>query len=122
VAYRGYLRSWFPDNEINIYVRLNGEGAFLPASAGSSNDAYIYVSNAPRDCVLCGGYPYPPGCNGSTWVCNEPSQTEEQLFFWAYDQYSMNAWDIEVAAESHGFWDSNYGANYDARFEPVSCF
>ena len=122
VAYRGYLRSWFPDNEINIYVRLNGNDAFLPASAGSNSDAYIHVSNAPRDCALCGGYPYPPECNGGTWICNQPSATEEDLFFWAYDQYSMNDWDIEVAAESHGYWDSNYGANYYAGFESVSCF
>jgi hypothetical protein len=123
VAYRGYLRGWFPDNEINIYVRLNGNDAFLPAASGSNGDAYIFVSNAPQDCALCGGYPYPPECNGSTWVCSEPTATEEHLFFWAYNEYSMNAWDIEVAAESHGYWDSNYGANYHAHFDArLSCF
>ena len=123
VAYRGYLRSWFPDNEINIYIRLNGNDAFLPASAGSNSDAYVYVSNAPRDCWMCGGPPYTPECgNPGSWVCSQPSETEEDLFYWAYGQYSMNAWDIEVAAESHGYWDSNYGYNYYTRFEPQGCF
>ncbi|WP_437568303.1 hypothetical protein [Sorangium sp. So ce542] len=135
VAYRGYLRAYYPDHEINLYVRLNGSDAFLPASAGAHGDAYVLVSNAPRDCAwcspppddagqrLCGGAPLPPASSG-TWVCNEPTAVEEDLFFWAYDSYGrMNAWDIEVAAESHGLWDSNLGANYAARFEArSSCF
>lgn len=135
VAYRGYLRAYYPDHEINLYVRLNGSDAFLPASAGAHGDAYVLVSNAPRDCAwcspppddaglrVCGGAPLPPGSSG-TWVCNEPTALEEDLFLWAYDEYGrMNAWDIEVAAESHGLWDSNLGANYAARFEArSSCF
>ncbi|HTN86345.1 MAG TPA: hypothetical protein VL242_21745 [Sorangium sp.] len=135
VAYRGYLRDLYPDHEINLYLRLNGSDAFLPASAGAHGDAYVLVSNAPRDCQwcspppdasgqrICGGAPLPPTSSG-TWVCNEPTATEEDLFLWAYDQYGhMNAWDIEVAAESHGAWDSNLGSNYAARFEArSSCF
>ncbi|WP_437753576.1 hypothetical protein [Sorangium sp. So ce1389] len=135
VAYRGYLRDLYPDHEINLYIRLNGSDAFLPASAGAHGDAYVLVSNAPRDCRwcspppdasgqrICGGAPLPPTSSG-TWVCNEPTATEEDLFLWAYDQYGhMNAWDIEVAAESHGAWDSNLGSNYAARFAArSSCF
>ncbi|XXT17086.1 hypothetical protein WME94_43345 [Sorangium sp. So ce429] len=135
VAYRGYLRDLYPDHEINLYIRLNGSDAFLPASAGAHGDAYVLVSNAPRDCAwcspppdasgqrICGGAPLPPTSSG-TWVCNEPTATEEDLFLWAYGQYGhMNAWDIEVAAESHGAWDSNLGSNYAARFEArSSCF
>ena len=135
VAYRGYLRDLYPDHEINLYIRLNGSDAFLPASAGAHGDAYVLVSNAPRDCRwcspppdasgqrICGGAPLPPTSSG-TWVCNEPTATEEDLFLWAYDHSGhMNAWDIEVAAESHGAWDSNLGSNYAARFEArSSCF
>ncbi len=136
VAYRGYLRDWYPDSEITLYVWLNGHDAFLPATAGTNGDAYVLVSNAPRGCAwcspppynyasqpICGGVELPPGSSG-TWVCAAPTATEEHLFFWAYDQNGdMNAWDIEVAAESHGYWDSNLGANYAARFEArTSCF
>ncbi|AUX46517.1 hypothetical protein SOCE26_080230 [Sorangium cellulosum] len=136
VAYRGYLRDSYPDHEIAIYIRLNGQDVLLPASAGAHDDAYVFASNAPRDCAwcspspyssatpsVCGGVQLPPGSSGR-WVCNGPTPTEQELFFWAYNEYGdMNAWDIELAAESHGEWDSNLGANYAARFEPrTSCF
>ena len=132
VAYRGYLRQSFPDNEINIYIRLNGNDAFLPASAGSNGDAYIYLDSGPRACVWCNnGTNYYSQCDGITfplyssgqWVCVDPSATEDHLFYWAYDQSNhVNAWDIEVAAESHGYWDSNWSSNYDFRLEPSGCW
>jgi hypothetical protein len=110
VAYDGYLRDFYPDNEINIYVRLNGHDAFVPASAGVNNDAYIHLSSGPRNCQCC-------------WSsCDGPTATEEHLFFWAlHGHYQVNAWDVFVAAESHGWWDSNFGANFYARFEPATC-
>jgi len=45
------------------------------------------------------------------------------VFYWAFnEQYRQNAWDIHVAAESHGQWDSNWGNNYYGRFEPEHCY
>jgi hypothetical protein len=133
VAYRGYLRQYFPDNQINIYVRLNGNDAFLPASAGTNGDAYIFLDSGPRSCVWCsnGGFNVYPQCDGmvygpyasGAWWCAEPNATEANVFYWAFNEHNrQNAWDIEVAAESHGYWDSNWGNNYDGRFEPEYCY
>lgn len=134
VAYRGYLRDYYPDHEINFYVRLNGSDVFVAASSGSHDDAYAYFNAGPRDCAICApppydyqngaicdGYTFQPG-SSATWVCNWPNAIEEELFEWAFNNAGyQNAWDIEVAAESHGYWDSNYGANYYGRFEPRGC-
>lgn len=136
VSYRGYLRGSFPDSEINLYVRLNGNDIFVPASAGSNGDAYVYLNAGPRACTICSpppydyqngaacdGYQYPEN-SGATWVCQGPTGDEEEIFYWAFNEYSQqNAWDIEVAAESHGYWDSNWGWNYHGRFEArTSCY
>lgn len=134
VAYDGYLRDYYPDNEINIYIWLNGNDAFLPASAGAYDDAYIFLNAGPRGCVWCspGGVNQPSVCDGlqypqyssGKYVCADPSSVEQHLFSWAFGAGGVqNAWDIYVAAESHGSWDSNYGSNFYARFEPrVSCY
>lgn len=133
VAYRGYLRDYFPDEDINIYIRLNGNDAFIPAYAGTNDDAYIYLDSGPRGCFYCGngGYNPNPSCgdiefppySSGTWVCGGPSEIEEHIFVWAFNpQGYLNAWDVEVAAEANGWWDSNYGANYYARLEPASCW
>lgn len=137
VAYRGYLRNYYPDNEINFYVRLNGSDVFVPANAGTNNDAYAYFNAGPRDCAICSPPPYdyqnssictsysfPAGGSGPVWVCNWPNATESELFYWAFNEAGyQNAWDIEVAAESHGYWDSNWGNNFYGRFEPrMSCY
>ena len=134
VAYRGYLRDLYPDDEINIYVWLNGQDAFLEASPGANNDAYVFLNSGPRDCVWCseGGVNQSPACEGvdygqyagARWVCAEPSEVEEDIFFWAFGSGGVqNAWDIYVAAESHGSWDSNFASNFYGRFEPRgSCY
>jgi hypothetical protein len=134
IAYRGYLRSMFPDDEINFHVELNGNSAFLEASAGANDDAYVFLDSGPRNCVwcanggfnpssVCDGLTFPPYSSG-TWVCGDMTPTEETLFYWAFNQYNQqNAWDIHVAAESHGYWDSNWGWNYYGRLEPrLSCY
>jgi len=109
VSYRGYLQDYFADDEINIYIRLNGNDAFLPASAGANGDAYIFLNSGPRNCHM----------SGQDWVCNWPTDIEEHIFFWGWNQSTVNAWDIELAAESNGWWDSNWGDNYDVRYEPI---
>lgn len=134
VAYRGYLRDSYADDEINLWVSLNGNDAFVPASAGSYDDAYVFFDSGPRACVWCArdfeGNPsvcddvvYGQYSSGQ-WLCQDPTTTEEHVFFWAFDEYdAQNAWDVYVAAEANGQWDSNWGANYYGRFEPVnSCY
>ncbi|MFO0587116.1 MAG: hypothetical protein U0441_06250 [Polyangiaceae bacterium] len=133
VSYRGYLRAYYPDNEIHLYIRLNGSDIFVNASQGANNDAYVYLNAGPRACLICPSY-YGPSttcdtylANGGSpgnWACEGPSADEQDIFFWAFNDYSgQNAWDIEVAAESHGQWDSNWGWNYHGRFEPrTSCY
>jgi hypothetical protein len=129
VAYRGYLRALFPDDQIHIYVNLNGNDASLPAKSGSNNDAYVFLNAGINSCYMCIGYQSAPGsecqlyiANGGSdgsWLCKQPTATESNLFLWAYGPSgTQNAWDIQVAAEAGGYWDSNYGQNYYARFEP----
>lgn len=134
IAYRGYLRSFFPDDQINFYVKLNGNDAFVDASAGSNDDAYVLFTAGPRDCAMCIDYQAPPGSacaqyiagggSSGSWLCNAETPTEQNLFYWAFNNNGQqNAWDIEVAAEANGWWDSNYGYNYRARFEPrTTCY
>lgn len=135
VAYRGYLRNWYADDEINVWISINGNDVFVPASAGDHDDAYVVFDTGPRDCTVCTTNPnynqavcqeyFPPdGAGDGDWHCAWPTVTEEHLFFWATDEYGQeNAWDIEVAAEAGGEWDSNWGNNYAARFEPRnSCY
>ncbi|EYF01720.1 hypothetical protein [Chondromyces apiculatus] len=132
VTYDGYLRDTFADEDINIYIRLNGHDAFIGANAGVNDDAYIFLDSGPRACFWCspGGYNQNAACDeveyplysSGMWLCSGPSPTEEHLFYWAFnEQGRLNAWDIEVAAEANGNWDSNYGSNYHARLEAVSC-
>lgn len=129
IAYRGYLRDYYPDDEINFYVKLNGNDALIGASSGSHDDAYVLLISGPRDCYMCIDYQAAPGSEcaeyiagggqSATWLCHYETPVEEDLFYWAFDEYNhQNAWDIELAAEANGWWDSNYGANYYARFEP----
>jgi hypothetical protein len=132
VAYRGQLRNVCADDQINFYVRLNGNDAFLEANPGSNGDAYIFLDSGPRACVFCYPGSYYSACDGISypynsgghWVCSDPTPTEEHLFFWAFNENGdQNAWDIDVAAECNGQWDSNWGSNYAVRFEPrLSCW
>ena len=132
VAYDGYLRDSHPDDQINIYIRLNGNDAFIEALPGANDDAYIFLDSAERNCGYCSNGWNPPGsCDGvvfapqqsGQWICGEPTEVENHLFEWAFNGYgSLNAWDIELAAEANGQWDSNYGANFDLRFEPRGCY
>jgi len=128
VAYRGYLRDSYADEDINIYISLNGQDAFIGASSGSYDDAYIFLDSGPRTCVWCATNfsGNPSACDGfepqydssGGWVCQEPTALEEHMFFWAFDEWGdRNAWDIYLAAEANGEWDSNWGSNYYARFE-----
>jgi hypothetical protein len=138
VAYRGYLRDLYPDEDINIYISLNGNDAFLGASSGSYDDAYVTIDSGPRNCVWCSldgyGEPWvgnPAGCDGveypqnsgGVWSCEEPTPVEDHLFFWAFSPWGQqNHWDIQLAAEANGQWDSNWGANFFARMERrISC-
>lgn len=131
-VYDGYLRDTYADDEINIYIRLNGNDAFIAASPGAYDDAYIFLDSGPRGCHWCGNGWNPPGsCDGVTfdpqqsgkWICSEPTEVEDHLFEWAFNGYGqLNAWDIELAAEANGEWDSNYGGNFDVRFEPRGCY
>lgn len=124
VAYRGYLRGLYPDNQISIYIQLNGRQQTLAASAGTNNDAYVLLNAGPRACIKCMRYQNLPQCaehfaNGGqdgVWVCQQPTAVESDLFFYAFDSNgNQNAWDISLAATSHGQWDSNMGNNYFAR-------
>lgn len=73
-----------------------------------------------RQPLPCDGVVYGEYSSGQ-WVCQWPTSTEEHMFFWAFDGYGhQNAWDIYVAAEAGGEWDSNWGANFYGRFEPVN--
>ncbi|MEX1362454.1 MAG: hypothetical protein AB1Z98_04965 [Nannocystaceae bacterium] len=130
VAYRGYLRGSYADDQINIWISLNGNDAFVPASAGSHDDAYVYFDSGPRSCgwcipggyggspAICDGVVIPEGSSGQ-WICEQPTSTEDHLFYWGFDEYgNQNGWDIQVAAEAGGQWDSNWGNNYAASFEP----
>ncbi len=129
VAYRGYLRDLYPEEDINIYVSLNGQDAFVGASAGLYDDAYIFLDSGPRACVWCSANPQqnPAACDGvvipeysgGIWHCEDPTALEQHLFHWAFNEWGQqNAWDIWLAAEANGQWDSNWGNNYYARFEP----
>jgi hypothetical protein len=132
VAYRGYLLERFPAEDINLYVRINGRDVLVPAQAGSHGDAYAYFQAGARNCGMCVDYKAPtwPECAaflethpGADWVCQGPTADEQELFAWAFDGTYLNAWDIAVSAEAHGQWDSNFGGDFQARFEPRSgCF
>jgi hypothetical protein len=127
VAYRGELLSRFPARELHFYIRLNGHDIYVPASQGSHGDAYVYLRPGARDCAICQEYMRAswPACDAwlgagrsPDWVCGGPSADEQELFTYAFDGTLQNAWDIEVAAEAQGQWDSAHGKNYAGRFEP----
>ncbi|NMO20677.1 hypothetical protein HPC49_45525 [Pyxidicoccus fallax] len=132
VAYRGFLRNLYPDNQISIFVKLNGQYATFQASSGTNNDAYIYLNAGQRNCTKCFTYMNTPLCNAhfaaggqeGVWVCEQPTAQESHLFLYGWDQNGyMNAWDIEVAAVANGQWDSNGGANYFTRLPAhTSCW
>ena len=122
VAYRGYLRGRYNDNEIWFYIRLNGHDIWAQAHSGTHDDAYVHLWAGPRDCRMCYGYTNDPECDRrpGSWICNDPTPNEAHLFFWADGNWALNAWDIEVAATAGGEWDSDWGHNFRARFEPRS--
>jgi hypothetical protein len=140
VSYRGYLRNKYPDSQIKIYVSLNGNNPLpvlgtpmIQASTGSNGDAYVYLHAGPRNCGMCMSYMADswPECKAfldagnheGQWLCQQPSALENHMFQWAFDSNNyLNAWDISVAAEANGEWDSNFGANYFGRFEPKGCW
>jgi hypothetical protein len=119
VAYRGYLRGRYPDNQISIFVKLNGQYTVLPALSGANNDAYILLNAGPRACFMCTNYTNAPGCSESNygqWVCSWPTATESHVFLYGWNElYQQNVWEIEVAATANGEWDSNYGNNFYAQ-------
>jgi hypothetical protein len=127
VSYRGELLQRFPASELHFYVRLNGHDIYVPAWQGTHGDAYAYLRSGARDCSICQESMRAswPACDAwlsagrsPDWVCGGPSADEGELFSDAFDGSSMNAWDIEVAAEAHGQWDSAFGRNFACRFEP----
>ncbi|MBZ4419361.1 hypothetical protein [Myxococcus sp. RHSTA-1-4] len=131
VSYRGYLRGKYRDDQISIFVKLNGNYVTVPASAGSNNDAYIFLNAGPRNCTKCMRYMNTPLCNAhfaaggqeGVWVCEQPTATESHVFFYGWDPYgNQNLWNIEVAATANGEWDSNSGANFSTSLTPrTSC-
>lgn len=132
VVYDGYLRDAHPDDEINLYVSLNGNDAMIEALPGVHDDAYVLLDSGPRGCHYCANGWNPPGsCDGvvfapqesGKWLCSGPTELEQHMFFWAFDNLGqLNAWDIELAAEANGEWDSDYGNNFSVRFEPRGCW
>jgi hypothetical protein len=43
----------------------------------------------------------------SKWVCGDPNTVEDHRFEWGFgDNGQLHAWDIELAAEANGEWDS----------------
>jgi hypothetical protein len=131
VTYDGYLRDLYPDEDINIYVSINGKEALIAASPGTYDDAYVFLDSGPRNCGYCSKGWNPPGtCTGvvfapqesGRWICAKPTTIEKEIFQWAFNQYGqLNAWNIEVAAEANGQWDSNGGTNYHVGFAPRGC-
>jgi hypothetical protein len=126
VAYRGQLLSRFPASELHFYIRLNGHDIYVPASPGGHDDAYVFLRTGARDCSICAEYLRQnwPACDAwlrqghsADWVCSGPTADEQELFGYAFNGTYLNAWDIEVAAEAHGEWDSAYGQNFAGRFE-----
>ncbi|MCP3104387.1 hypothetical protein LZ198_36540 [Myxococcus sp. K15C18031901] len=124
LSYRGYLRGLYPDSQIQFWVQLNGRTELLSASAGTHDDAYVFLNAGPRGCTKCMRYLNTPLCNAhfaaggqeGVWVCEQPNAVESNLFLYAFDtNLNLNAWDIYVAATAGGQWDSNLGANYFAR-------
>lgn len=140
VSYRGYLRNKYADSQIKIYVSLNGNNPqpilgtpMMQASSGTNADAYIYLKAGPRNCGKCMAYMTTwPECQAflaagnyeGQWLCAQPSALESHMFQWAFDSNGyQNAWDVYVAAEANGEWDSNFGANYYGRLPPkTSCW
>lgn len=138
VTYNGYLRTKYPDSQIKLYVSLNGQNPLqinqplIQANTGTNNDAYIYLNAGPRDCGKCMSYMttwqqcqdfLAAGNYEGQWLCTQPSALENHMFYFAFDLNNyLNAWDVYVAAEANGEWDSNMGANYYARFEPRGCW
>jgi hypothetical protein len=127
ISYRGELLRRFPASEIHFYIRLNGHDVYVPAWQGSHGDAYVYLRTGARDCSICSEYLRAswPACDAwlgagrsPDWVCSGPTADESELFTYAFDGITMNAWDIELAAEAHGQWDSAFGHNFACRFEP----
>lgn len=129
IVYRGPLRERSADAPIHFYVQLNGNDILVEARRGA-HGARVTLIAGPRNCVLCVDYhdlPRSPCAarmarhdHSGTWLCEDESPDEKEIFTWAYDaEGHQNAWDIELAAESSGSWDSNLGANYHARFEPL---
>jgi hypothetical protein len=127
IAYRGELLRRFAASDIHFYVRLNGHDIYLRASQGSHGDAYVYLRTGARNCNICQEYMRStwPECDAwlgagrsPDWVCGGPSADEAELFTYAFDGTYLNAWDLEVAAEAHGQWDSAFGQNFRGRFEP----
>jgi hypothetical protein len=133
VTYNGYLRNHFADSQIRLYVRLNGQDAMVQAAAGSNSNAYVYLNAGLRNCRKCVAYMASgwPECQAhlaagnpeGQWLCQQPSALEQHIFYWAFDaNLYQNAWDIFVAAEAGGQWDSNFGGNYYARLPPRSSY
>jgi hypothetical protein len=138
VSYRGYLRGKYADNQIKLYVSLNGQNPqpilgtpMLQARQGSYNDAYVYLHAGRHSCYMCTWYSGSRECQdylaaggqAGVWMCQEPGALENHMFQWAFDPYGyLNAWDVSVAAEANGEWDSNFGMNYYGRLpERRSC-
>jgi len=131
IVYDGYLRDDYADDEINFYVSLNGNDAMIEALPGVHDDAYVFLDSGPRGCFNCWKGSSAPQCADveygpyqyEKWVCSGPSPLEQHLFFWTHDEFGgLNAWDIELAAEAGGQWDSDFGNNFHVRFEPRGCW
>jgi len=112
IAYDGFLRDSFNDDEIQFWVRINGQEAMLQARAGNNNDAYVWLWAGVRNCFMI-----PTSSYNMTWKCTWAGDTESHLFKWTHNNNGrLNAWDIEVAATAGGQWDSNWGNNFSTRF------
>lgn len=132
VSYHGKLLERYRPDQIELYVRLNGNDALIPASAGSYGDAYVALAGGPRTCRMCYDSPQYTAndakCRDSIahgitgWICEDPTPLEDRLFYWAVNNNGLlNNWDMQVAATAGGEWDSNFGTNYSTTFADTGC-
>lgn len=120
IIYFGYLMetTYLP---INIFVKINGkEGDFVLNKDKFAQ--YIEIGTSKRNCKYNN---YNNSENGSSipnaegmWTCQLPGHDEQNLFFWAINQYGgVNDWDVEIAFYQAGRWDSNLGKNFTFNFK-----
>ena len=107
ITYAGYLLRNHRADDIQIYIRINGNDAMVPlkSEAGSAiAKLYASVHNCGQGSVSS-----PAG-----YMCDYPTDLERHLFANIAYQNVLGDLHIELAANAGGQWDSNLSANYQA--------